>query len=71
MTLKRLSEIKKNHESTRLELINALKEINQEKSFRAMAEVLGTNHAHLNRIVTGKQDSSVEKLIEYLEKLLV
>ena len=70
MTLKRLSEIKKNHESARLELINALKEVNQGKSFRAMAEILETDHSHLNRIVTGKQDSSVEKLIEYLEKLL-
>ena len=69
MNQKRLTLIQENLSTYKAELIEALKEINKEKSFREMGEILGTNHAHLNRIVTGKQDATIEKLLEYVLKL--
>lgn len=69
MSPKRIEKIKELFDSTRIELIEALKEINKEKSFREMGKILGTNHAHLSRILSGKQDAILEKLLEYVEKL--
>ena len=69
MNTKRINEIKSNLDSIRLELLETLKEVNKEKSFREMGEILGTNHAHLNRILLGKQDVSLEKLVTYVDTL--
>jgi plasmid maintenance system antidote protein VapI len=70
MDTKRIRDIIQSIPSQKTELLNALIELKEDRSFREIGEILGIDHAVIPKIINGKKNVSIETLAGYIATLL-
>lgn len=57
-------------DSNKKRMLELFHSFSEKYSYRKMAIILGVNHSHINKIMNGERNVSIETLGEYILKIL-